>query len=316
MLSLTLCLHLVLAPAAPGLGFLDGYERRDVPTGVLYSTGWSESEVRWAETYLPDVLARVEKRLGRRLGKPFATLLVGNYAELRRVVESLGGSVPDSFTRGVAFPSRRLIVVRGDLVWATASEDPTSVTIAHEVAHLVLHRRPETRLPRWLDEGIAVWVAGGRLPPRDEAEISLFARTNSLYRFRSLEDAFPEGHFPTTIAYKQSFLFVLFIVERHGDEAVSRLLDQLEAGTPHDRALRDLTGLEFDALEKEFYLWVAARWSLVVALFAYFNIWAVIGLLAVVAILRNIVRRRRGMRRLEEEEQRELEDRPEPEVGQ
>lgn len=287
--------------AASGADFLDKYERRDGPTGPVYSHGWPDAEVRWAENHLRRELDKVEDRLGRRRGKSFVTVLVGDYREFRRVVEAVGGEAPDVFTRGVAFPGRSIIVIRGDLL-RSAIEDPKAVTITHEVAHLVLHRRLQTQLPRWLDEGIAVWVSRGHLAPRDEAYLSLLARANGLYRLETLERAFPPGHHASALAYQQSFLMVSFLATQFGDRAVLDLLDLLEAGTPSSDALARVTGLSPPDIEKEFTRWTATRTSIFWSLLAIFNPWTFAALLALVAIARYVVRRRRRLREMGEEE--------------
>ena len=53
----------------------------------------------------------------------------------------------------LAFPGSRTILLRAD------AGDP-SRTLRHELAHLVLHERVRTRVPRWFDEGYAALAAG------------------------------------------------------------------------------------------------------------------------------------------------------------
>ena len=302
-----LCLGLFSFLAVPGepLRFLDTYRERAAATGPLYSRGWTEKSVRWAEAFLPQAKARVEARLGRQMEGRFTTVLVSDFRELRDVVRRLGGDVENPHTRGVTLPSHRLIVVRGDVLFDAAGGDPRAVTLTHEVAHLVLHRRPGLRLPRWLDEGVAVWVSQEQLTFRDEAELSLLARAGGLYSFEGLEERFPESHNLTTIAYRQSHLMVVFLKEQYGAEAIVELLDRLEGDAPVQQALEVITGLSLEELEEDFVRWTASRHSLLVSLVALVNIWTLCALLALVAIARYIFKKRRGMRRLEDEDRRE-----------
>jgi hypothetical protein len=296
---------LLVHPAGPDL--LAGYEERQAATGPLYARGWSEGAVARIESLLPAQLARVEERLGRRLDEPLTTILVGHAAELRRLAQALGGGLPEGYTVGIAFPARRTLVVRGDLPLPRRPEDPAAVTLTHELAHLVLHRRPDTRLPRWLDEGLAMWVSQGQLDRQEEAYLSLLARADGLYRLETLESAFPRGHQATSIAYQQSLLLVEFLASRHGETGIHRLLDHLEAGRESREALRELTGLEHAELEAAFFAWVRARQSLLGALAFLINPWTVAALLAIVAFLRYLLKRRRLLRRMEEAETAESE---------
>ena len=294
-----IALWLSLALPAQDLGFLERYQHRRIATGPLFYHGWGAGAVRWAEGFLPETKARIEAKLGRRLERPFTTVLVDSYADLRQIVERLGGSAPDPYTQGVALPGHRMIVVRGDLLRETSLDDPRAVTLTHEVAHLVLHRGPGTQIPRWLDEGVAVWVSQRQLSMQDEAQLSLLARTGSLYSLQSLEKRFPEVHNLTTVAYMQSYLMVLFLETQYGSEAIVELLDLLERGTPIREALQVVTGLGLEDLEGDFVLWTAGRHSLLFSLLAVVNIWTVAALLALLAIARHIVRRRRLLRRME-----------------
>ena len=313
MTSLVLRILLPVILAAP-FPFTEELRRGDVATGPLYSSGWHPAEVRWAEERLPRLLEEVESRLGRRLGKEFTTVLVHGPGELARIAEELGAAPPRGTTRGIAFPAQGVIVVRGDLLDGARPRDDSEETLGHEIAHLVLHRRPGIDLPRWLDEGIAEWASGGRLPSGEEARLSLLARTGSIYRLDTLHDAFPQGDVSTTLAYKQSLLFVLFLAERHGEQAIGAILDRLEGGEPSREVIEDVTGLSQADLEEAFRLWLVARRSLIEAVGTLVWPWTAISLLALVAIGRYLVRRRRALRRMEREE--EAEDERDEEYGE
>ncbi|MBN1443016.1 MAG: hypothetical protein JXA90_09910, partial [Planctomycetes bacterium] len=124
----------------------------------------------------------------------------------------------------------------------------------------------------------------------------------SLYRLKTLQRAFPRGSLATSVAYQQSFLIVRFLVERWGDESIPSLIDRLEAGEDALAALSAVTGLSAERFEEEFTRYAAGLHSLVGSLVALLNVWTVAGLLAVVAIGRYLLRRRRLLRRLAEEE--------------
>ncbi len=287
--ALSLCLG---APDATDA--LRRYERVEVDTGPVYFHGWSRSRVDSVAARIPPALARVERSLGREIGHSFTTVLVRDPAELARIVEAFGGrgEVP-GHVLGVALPGRRVIVVRGDILSRGDPTRSTSMTLVHELAHLVIHRRPDARIPRWLDEGIAMWVSGRTLTYHEEAEITVAARAGSLYRLATLEWAFPRHGAESTIAYRQSLLMVRYLVESEGEAALLRLLDELEAGQPLDAALHAATGRDSAEFERAFGAWAAQLHSLFGLTLAYLNIWALAGPLALVAVLRHWLRRRR-----------------------
>lgn len=297
-----LLLIALFALPGPPPGLVKGYQARSTSTGAVYSRGWSDRGLDWVERTLPRALAQAEQRLGRTRGRPFQTVLVDSHAELRRLVRGLGGREPAKYTQGVAFPSWDLLIVRREVLLAMRPENSAGVTLTHEIAHLVLHRREGTNLSRWLDEGLAMWASQGSLSRRDDSYLSLLARTGCLYRLQSLEDGFPAEHRESSIAYQESLLMVLFLVSRHGEEGIHRLLDWVEGGQSCGEALTRLTGLSRDALEERFFAWVATRRSLVEAAVSLLSIWTLASLLALAAIGRYLWRRRRALRALEAEE--------------
>jgi hypothetical protein len=276
---------------------LANYERIDIATGALYSWGWSRAEVERLGRSIPVALARVEERLDRRLRDRFTTVLTPDSPEFRRVVEELSGVRVADTVVGVAVPSARLLVIRGGpSVYADFEE-----TLYHEIAHLIIHEGRSRPVPRWLDEGTAMWASRHRLTPSDEAYVALLARLGRLYTLESLADRFPAAHKSTSTAYLQSLLFIRFLVESHGDGIVPRLLERVSRDNAAE-VLSELTAMPIDELERKFTEWVISRTSLLWPLSAVWNIWTAAALLAIVAIVRSRLRRRRVLRQMEEEE--------------
>jgi hypothetical protein len=290
----------------PGSGVLDGYAEETAPTGAVYSRGWSAEDRRAVQVELPRVLARIEERLGRRLGRQFTTVLAPDGNELRRVAEDLGAKPPPARLNvvGLALPARSVLILDGA---AFLGLEPFLPVLAHEVAHLVIHRQAGASIPRWLDEGVAGWVSGEQVPPGDLAYLAFLARVGGLYPVARLEYAFPEGHESTSLAYLESRLVVEYLAAAHQAAAVNRLLDLCEEGFPAGTAVERVTGLSPEEFERDFRRWVAARASFLRALGSAVNPWTVAALLAVVAVVRHLVVRRRRLRKLAEEESAEEE---------
>jgi hypothetical protein len=288
---------LILSAANP----FTGYHEDEAPTGRLFWRGWPETERREVLDLLPRALAGIEARLSRKLGAPFTTVLVPDGAELRRVAGLLldGGEPPGEDVAGLAIPSRRILIVKAGLV---PGRDRAPGTLVHEVAHLVIHRSAAARIPRWFDEGVATWVSEPALPAAEEARLSLLARVGAIYSLKRLDWGFPGGHVPLSTAYQQSLLFIRFLAERHGEAVVPRLLDRFEAGDWTDAALRSATGRPRKEVEEDFRVWLAGRASLWSALGSVVSIWTVMGLLALAAVARYVVTRRRRMAALGSDE--------------
>ncbi len=293
---------LLLTMALDAGGHFKNYDRTDIATGALYSWGWSRADVERLGRTIPVALGIVEGKLGKSLERDFISVLTPDSAEFRRVVEKVSGGVKVAETVvGVAMPHARTLVIRGGpSVYAGFEE-----TLYHEIAHLVIHEGRSEPVPRWLDEGAAMWASDHRLTPADEAYVALLARLDQLYTLESLADRFPATHKSTSTAYMQSLLFIRFLVENHGTDVVHRLLTQVSRDNAGE-VLSELAAMPIEELEGKFADWVASRTSIMWPLFALWNIWTAAALLAIVAIIRSRIRRRRTLRRLEEMEEDEV----------
>lgn len=304
LLALIPAMVLAAAAALPlPADLLDGYDRGEAATGPVFSRGWSAEDRAGVCALLPAALSEAEDRLGRRLGRPFTTVLAADRYGLERLADRLGIELRDpGAVLGLAVPGYELLLLReGNL----PGHGSFRATLAHEVAHLIIHRDPRATVPRWFDEGAAQWVAGQRLSPDDEAYLSLLARIGALYPLRRLATSFPSGLETTSTAYRQSLLLMEFLLQRRGPEVLPRLLDLFEGGAGTTAALEAVLGSPLETIERDFGAYAAARSSWLLAVSSVIGLWTVISLLALVAVVLHLVRRQRRMREMAREEARE-----------
>jgi hypothetical protein len=299
-------LSLVLAQPASSTP-LAGYERHEFESGPFYCVDEGGPRVEWAREFIPRVLARVEKKLGRRRGRPFTTVIVGTTPELQRIVKAYTGRKLSAHVLGVALPSRDLLVVRSDIV-SVHLRDSTPVTLVHEIAHLVIHRDPSASIPRWFDEGLSMWVSEGSVAARDEADLSMLARIGGLFPLSELEVAISAHHQAQTLGYRQSLHVVNYLLDTGGEKSIHSLLDELEGGATFPEALERVVGDDIPTFETDFREWAKGRASLLTVVLAFVNVWILIGPLAVIACLRQWRKRRRQMRQLEADEEDDAAD--------
>jgi hypothetical protein len=288
-------LALLLACALSALrvdGSLSGYRSAEVSTGRLYWQGPATGRADWVKSELPLVLDRMEKKLGRKRSEPFTTIFVPHFAELRRIASHLGAREPASSTRGVALPHLNVILVLDGVEESGARADPVGATLAHEVAHLVLHRKAGADFPRWLDEGVAVWASGGGVPAAEETQFTLLARLSAIYRPETLDEVLTCGQSIASLAYCQSYLMVLYLVGLKGEAGLHRVLDRLEAGETMAAALEQTYSLTTSGFVDGFRRWAAHRHPLLLALLSAVSPWTLVSLLAVAAVLVSACRRR------------------------
>jgi hypothetical protein len=117
-------------------------------------------------------------------------------------------------------------------------------TLRHELAHLALHATAAegaAPIPRWFDEGIASWFAGGfaEFGPLDLAA----AMTGRELTLAGLSDAFPEDPDGLRIAYAKSQLAVELLEREVGQGTIAGLGAALARGIPFPEALSAVAGM-------------------------------------------------------------------------
>lgn len=126
----------------------------------------------------------------------------------------------------------------------------------HEMSHLVIHQatdNPYRGLPRWLDEGIAVYnedteqLVSDFAPIFDEA-----VDRNQLMTLRTLSSPFPADPLEANLAYGQSGAVVKYIIDTYGADKMAQLLSIFAEGALDDEALETALGVNTDGLDNAF----------------------------------------------------------------
>ena len=137
------------------------------------------------------------------------------------------------------------------------------VTLWHEMAHVITLQLSEQRIPRWLTEGISVFEEK-RARPEWGREMDIpFARAIDKGQVLALKDLNSGFSNPETIslAYFQSSLVVDHIVEVYGQPKLKALVQSYAAGIDTEAAIRQVLGVEIDALQKTFDVFLEKRYG-------------------------------------------------------
>jgi hypothetical protein len=274
---------------AVGRSVLERYLGRDSvavvvqgPVQVYATRDWqpdAEAAARAAERVLPAVLGPLG--LPAALPAPVWILVAPGGGALER-------EAPE-WTAGIARPGERLIVLSGPALRSRRAA--LDATIAHELAHLLLHQRIGEFgwVPQWFDEGLAVQLSGA-VGWRDR--LATWGR--GPVHLRDLTDAFPREARAARFAYVESAAALQRLLERG---SLSPLLDRVAAGEDFDVAFATIYGESADAFAERIHGEVGRRRRFLAALGGGVTLGGTMALLAVVAVLRT---RRRDRRRARE----------------
>ena len=133
--------------------------------------------------------------------------------------------------------------------------------ITHELTHLVFDeavRNPYGYPPRWLNEGLAVYLARGD-DDGDRSQVEGAARAGSIIPLEGLAGQFPTRASRFGLAYAESVSAVDFFVKTFGQEELVRLVTSFADGSTLDQAFRAATGADFRAFEDAWLASVGAE---------------------------------------------------------
>lgn len=280
------------APAAPGPsvrpGALDGFVVVRTDRFVVRAEPELAEHASRLATEAERGFDILQRTLGAAPGPPVELRVVSNPRELPAVAPP--DAPPPSWASGVTYADHDLIVLsltsprHGRFV-------PLFAVLRHELAHLVVDRLTGGRpIPRWFDEGIALWAAGDDYAGRQEELVNAALR-DRLLPLEAIDHGYPRDPEQVPLAYAQSLDLVSYLAENHGRVALRQALREVGEGKPFRQAFLDAFGTTVARIDEQWRrdLRVWYRW--IPALVSGTTLWALIAFLLAWAYLRQ--RRRR-----------------------
>ena len=181
-------------------------------------------------------------QLGRELEAPVQAFIYQYAADVRGAV-----LFAQAWTGGLAFISQNILLITVDP--DDFEEDLPG--LVHELAHLLVSEVTFNcfgALPRWLDEGLAVYSEGG---PPEFQRVALQEAIDSreLISLRSLNSSFPASDTGATLSYALSWSLVDYMITAHGWPKMQELLAVFSEGSTYEAAVERVYGLNLDSLE-------------------------------------------------------------------
>ena len=194
-------------------------------------------------------LDTLESDIGIALEDPIKIFIYGNHQDLLGALSATA----QEWTGGVAYTQFGVVVIGihpVQIEWGLNA-------MTHEMSHLVIHQATDNPLggglPRWLDEGIAVYNENrDELDEDFRPQFEYAVINDSLMTLRTLSSPFPADPVKTNLAYGQSGAVVRFIVDTYGPEAMAELLAIFAEGALYDEAFEQALGVTMDGLDNAF----------------------------------------------------------------
>ncbi|HPB30913.1 MAG TPA: hypothetical protein PLB62_05620 [Candidatus Sumerlaeota bacterium] len=201
-----------------------------------------------------------------------------------------------------ASPYRRAIFLNGEKINVLSSREILPVMI-HEYAHIYLALTLRDRLPRWLDEGLAMHLAGEWSMGR-AISLTTSSVMGELIPITQMEGAFSGDKSVMNLAYLQSYSFTSHLIERvQGTNDLKGFLELLKDESARNRLLDDLDNrFILMGLEKSWKSSLGGRFRNTIFLFTSGSVmWFGLASLFIAAYVKKRKRMREQMERWEEE---------------
>ena len=205
-----------------------------------------------------------------------------------------------------AVPDKNLIVI--DYSRMNTRPFTLSVTLKHELCHLLLHRHiSKHNLPKWLDEGVCQWVSDGIgeiFVNQGWSGLDSAVMAGRIIPLKKLTDNFPRDGAALILAYEQSKSLINYVDRQYGYNAIMEILAFLKNGETVESALINSLAISHRQLEKEWlnHLERTPRWLVFIASHIYAIIFFLAAVLTVLGFIRHMRRRKKIYEEWEEED--------------
>jgi hypothetical protein len=213
--------------------------------------------------------------------------------------DALGGRLPE-WTGAYANPMYNRMVVKSPR-WNSESSFENS--LVHELVHLVVHNYLGVRdLPRWMDEGLAIFYSGEQRWKTATA-LSKAISTNSLIPLSDIDYVLEYHQVKADLAYQQSYSAVHYMLRTYDIEAVRQILSDIRMGAPVQKAFFDATASSLTEFEIEWqtYARKTHKWMWFYEIDEF--VWVFIFVLVVLAFIARRIRNKSIERQWQEEQE-------------
>lgn len=273
------------------------WEAGDNRVKIFYRAGDDvnvEALSRFIEATLPDL----ENQLNTALLAPAQIYLASSPDEFNQLT---GGRLPE-WSQGVSFPEQNVIVLKSPRF--SKGTEEFHRTTAHELTHLLIGVKTGGHVPRWFNEGLALWLSGEG-QGKALMPLSRAVWAGSLIPLDRIEqvDSFQQAD--AELAYLQSYHLTEFLIKRYGWETIQHILRNISSGSSWEEGLFQETESDQTGLEAEWHTELKKSYRWMILLDADFFVFLGMTVLVLVAGVLVIRRRRKIYRQWIAEEDKQ-----------
>ena len=200
-----------------------------------------------------DALQRLQANMATATTEPINVYVYASERDMTLAIPSRSESYDAAtVTLGMA--------MSGDTLVLLGKQAELAGTVAHELSHIVVGQatdNPFSELPRWLDEGLAMY-AEGELPADNARSLNRAIRDNKVLSLRSMT-SYPGSADLVDLFYGEAYSIVQYLIETYGPEKMRELLTIIGQGDPVEEALPQSHQITLGDLERDWRASVGLR---------------------------------------------------------
>jgi len=285
-------LHFLILLFTPIIAYTQHIEWR-VKTVVPYFVYYHENDQANAEFVLKTCVS-AGQMLTAALQIQLADSITIFLSPSQQIFQRLVGQHIPKWSNGLAAPFSNVIVLKSPS-WLPHENDSRAI-IVHELTHLFVNKAAGGKpVPRWLNEGLAIYYSGEKAYASG-SQVSKALLTGSLIALSEIDDVLEFHQEKAQLAYQQSYLAVVYLIDRYQRASVLRILSEISSGKSSNDAFLAAIGMDLWDFEDDWVEYVRSqfRWNFLVDFDTYFWI-----LLLLLFILVGVFIKRRNRKTLQ-----------------
>jgi hypothetical protein len=212
------------------------------------------------------------------------------------------GKIPHWGT-ACAFPSRSTIILKSPRIVEVWREDLKSI-LRHELVHIFVHRIARGGIPRWFDEGMAIYMSG-EWDLRNNLDLAIAVVSGGLIPLREMRTSYPDAERRVNLFYLESYSAVAFLTSSLGKDRTASFYHRLLTTGNFEAALFQQTGMTLEEFELKWQGWLKRNYHPLYLLGRREFLFVLFMLIMVVAYLSKRRRYKKTLAEMDSEESQE-----------
>jgi hypothetical protein len=230
------------------------WKKLDADKVGLFYYGATKAQAQHLLDVATAALTRISQQIGVEPERPIKIYVYNSKEDMSDALVSRSVTY-DAFTTTLG------VVISDDTLLLLGPASGVEQTTTHELTHVVVGEATDNPfhapIPRWLDEGLAMYNEGS-LPAYNQQALDEGILTDSLISVRSLS-AYTGDPGLVDLFYGQSFSIVEYLLNTSGRDKMVELLGVFERGSHQEDALQEVFEFGLEELDARWREYVGAQ---------------------------------------------------------